>query len=170
MGVYIDSKWRTRGVLPVLAVAVSVTYAAAVVFTPSLAGRNLYEISPKSYLIPVLNGSISEGKRIPARKATSSFAKVTCTIFMPGEESRRFYVKARCYRSLKKNEEPHYLAVILKESDGRASVDRVHCSCKGGSGGHCNHIFALLYQLNDYSCLNIKDIPIDVTCTSRPQS
>ena len=106
---------------------------------------------------------------MPARKATSSFAKVTCTIYA-GEESGRFYVKARCYRSLKKNEEPHYLAVILKESDGRASVDRAHCLCKGGSGGHCNHIFALLYQLNDYLCSNIKDIPIDVTCTSRPQS
>ena len=58
-------------------------YAAAVFFTPSLAGRNLYEISPKSYLVPVLNGSTSEGKRMPARNATRSFAKVTCTIFMP---------------------------------------------------------------------------------------
>ena len=47
---------------------------------------------------------------------------------------------------------------------------QAHCSCKGGSGGHCNHMFALLFQLNDYSCLGVKDIPSDATCTSRPQS
>ena len=27
-----------------------------------------------------------------------------------------------------------------------------------------------LFQLNDYSCLGMKDIPSDGTCTSRPQS
>ncbi|RMX55208.1 hypothetical protein pdam_00024582 [Pocillopora damicornis] len=43
-------------------------------------------------------------------------------------------VKARCYRSLRKNEEPHYLV------------------------------------FNDYSCLGMKDIPSDATCTNRPQS
>ena len=79
-----------------------------------------------------------------------------------------FHVKARCYRFLRKSEEPHFLAVI--KCDGRAEVFKAHCSCKGGSVGHCNHIFALLFQLNDYSCLNSKDIPSDATCTSLPQS
>ena len=78
-------------------------------------------------------------------------------------------IKSRCYRSLRKNEEPHHLAVEFKSGD-RAVDAQAHCSCKGGSGGHCNHIFALLFQLNDYSCLELKDIPSDVTCTSRPQS
>ena len=81
-----------------------------------------------------------------------------------------FHVKARCYRSLRKSAEPHFLAVILRECRGRAEVFKAHCSCKGESGGHCNHVFALLFQLNDYSCLNIKDIPSDATCTSLPQS
>lgn len=78
-------------------------------------------------------------------------------------------VRARCYRSLRKSEEPHYLVVKMKNGD-RAVVAQAHCSCKGGSGGHCNHMFALLFQLNDYSCLGMKDIPSDATCTSRPQS
>jgi len=78
-------------------------------------------------------------------------------------------VKSRCYRSLRKNEEPHYLVLKLKSGDS-GLVTQAHCSCKGGSGGHCNHVFALLYQLNDYSCLGYKDIPSDATCTSLPQS
>ena len=82
------------------------------------------------------------------------------------EESGDFYVKARCYQSRRKSEDPHYLSLILKEDNDKAAVSRAHCPCKGGSGGHCNHVLALLYQLNDYSCLDIKDIPSDVTCTS----
>ena len=73
-------------------------------------------------------------------------------------------MKARCYRSLRKNEEPHYVVVKMKNED-RATVGQAHCSCKGGSGGHCNHMFALLFQLNDYSCLGMKDIPSDATST-----
>lgn len=72
------------------------------------------------------------------------------------EESGDFYVKARCYRSLRKSEDPHYLAIILKEDNDKAAVSRAHCSCKGRSGRHYNHVSALLYQLNDYSCLDIK--------------
>ena len=75
-----------------------------------------------------------------------------------------------CYRSLRKSEEPHFLAVLFTEKDDRAQVFKAHCSCKGGSGGHCNHVFALLFLLNNYSCLNIKDIPSDATCTSLPRS
>ena len=61
---------------------------------------------------------------------------------------------------------------MLKEENDRAAVSRAHCSCKGGSSGHCNHVLALMYQLNDYSWLDldVKDIPSDVSCTSRPQS
>ena len=66
-------------------------------------------------------------------------------------------MKARCYRSHRKSEDPHYLSLILKEDNDKAAVSRAHCSCKGGSGGHCNHVLALLCQLNDYSCLDIKD-------------
>ena len=78
-------------------------------------------------------------------------------------------VKARCYRSLRKNEEPHYVVAKMKNED-RATVGLAHCSCKGGYGGHCNHVFSLLFQLNDYSRWRMKDIPSDATSTSGPQS
>lgn len=70
-----------------------------------------------------------------------------------------FHVKERCYESLRKSEEPHFLAVIFRECDGRAEVVKAHCSCKEGSGGHCSHVF-----------INIKDIPSDTTCASLSQS
>ena len=36
-------------------------------------------------------------------------------------------------------------------------------------GGHCDHIFALLYLLNHWTMLGITDIPADLTCTSIAQ-
>ena len=59
--------------------------------------------------------------------------------------------------------------LVCAHSASFAKISKAHCSCKAGSGGHCNHIFALLFQLNDYSCSELKSIPIDGTCTSRPQ-
>ena len=49
------------------------------------------------------------------------------------------FVKARCYRSLRKNEEPHYL-IIRFESDVRAVVSNAHCSCKRWSLQPCVRI------------------------------
>ena len=77
-------------------------------------------------------------------------------------------IRARCFRSMKKNEDPHTMPVCA-HSDSVAKISKAHCSCKADSGGHCNYIFALLFQLNDYSCSELKSIPIDGTCTSRPQ-
>ena len=36
-------------------------------------------------------------------------------------------------------------------------------------GGHCNHVFALLYLLNHWCMLGIMEIPANHTCTSVPQ-
>ena len=62
-----------------------------------------------------------------ARRAISSFGK-------PGyvydvyvcQQLEDFHVKARCYRFLRKSEEPRFLAVI--KCDGRAEVFKAHCS------------------------------------------
>ena len=69
------------------------------------------------------------------------------------------------YLAIILKEDLHYLAIILKEDNDKAAVSRARCSCKGGSGGHCNHVLALLYQLNDYSCLGIQDIPVMYSIT-----
>ena len=59
---------------------------------------------------------------------------------------------------------------VKKDEKGFAQVVGGHCSCKSGRGGHCNHVFALIYQLQDYYCMDVVDIPAEVSCTSRPQS
>ena len=48
-------------------------------------------------------------------------------------------------------------------------MENAHCSCKGGSGDHCNHLFALLFQLNDCSCSRVNTVPSCSSCTSRRQ-
>ena len=78
-------------------------------------------------------------------------------------------VKARYYRSFRKSEQPHFLVVKFDSGD-KMLVSSAHCSCKGVSGGHCNHVFALIFVLNDYACMNVYDIPSNATCTSLPQS
>ena len=40
----------------------------------------------------------------------------------------------------------------------------------GRAGGHCHHMFALLYLLIHWSFLNLGVIPADKTCTSLPQA
>ena len=40
----------------------------------------------------------------------------------------------------------------------------------GRAGGHCHHMFALLYLLTHWSLLNLGEIPADNTCTSLPQA
>ena len=36
-------------------------------------------------------------------------------------------------------------------------------------GGHCNHVVGLLFTLNHWFLLRLKEIPADKTCTSLPQ-
>ena len=87
---------------------------------------------------------------------------------MPSSESPKlFYCRARSYR---KDDEPHYLFIGFCLQDNRASVPHAHCSCRAGSGGHCNHVLGLIFLLNDLSSSGTLDIPSDATCTSRPQS
>ena len=92
------------------------------------------------------------GKKNAGEKSYKFFREGYVRDIYTCEESDDFYVKARCYRSLRKSEDPHYLAIILKEDNDKAAVSRAHCSCKGGSGGHCNNVLVLLNQINDYSC------------------
>ena len=89
----------------------------------------------------------------------------------PVTDTGNFFAKARCYRSLKKHEQPHFMFFrFIAKGDKTVSVLQAHCSCKAGCGGHCNHIFALLFLFNDYSCSQITEIPSDLACTSRLQT
>ena len=66
--------------------------------------------------------------------------------YAPVTDTVNFFAKARCYRSFRKNEEPHltFLRFIAK-GDKTVSVLHARCSCNARSGGHCNYISALLF-------------------------
>ncbi len=48
-------------------------------------------------------------------------------------------------------------------------VDYAKCHCKAGEGGCCKHVAAVLYTLLDYTNLELKYVPEDVTCTQKLQ-
>ena len=56
---------------------------------------------------------------------------------------------------MRKNEEPHYIFVQFKNEAGESVVSSAHCSYKAGSGRHCNHVIALLFQVNDLGFVNV---------------
>ncbi|KAK3106013.1 hypothetical protein FSP39_010896 [Pinctada imbricata] len=78
-------------------------------------------------------------------------------------------IRARSYRSQRKNEAPHDIEVVIKEGplfDFEASK----CSCAIGSCGCCGHIAGLLYSLAHMKTTGLKSIPCDVAKTSLPQT
>ena len=105
--------------------------------------------TPKVNIDTISKWLESGGKKNAGEKSYKFFREryvydvYTATTTRNSADAYEAFVKSRFYRSLKKSEEPHYLVVKLKNPDG-GLVAEAHCSCKAGSGGHCNHVFALL--------------------------
>ncbi|XP_028418783.1 uncharacterized protein LOC114544312 [Dendronephthya gigantea] len=57
--------------------------------------------------------------------------------------------------------------VHLNQVNGE--VEYAKCSCKAGQGGCCKHVAALLYTILDFVNLNLKHVPVELTCTQLPQ-
>lgn len=76
-------------------------------------------------------------------------------------------VRARCYRSMKKNEEPHKLLLTFRKLS-EPSVMSFSCSCAAGKC-LCQHVVALLFTLCDYKMLGYKKVPPIISKTSKPQ-
>ena len=43
------------------------------------------------------------------------------------------------------------------------------CTCKAGANGYCKHVGALLYTILDFSESGLKQIPLNTSCTEKPQ-
>ncbi|PFX27515.1 hypothetical protein AWC38_SpisGene7791 [Stylophora pistillata] len=81
------------------------------------------------------------------------------------EEDETVFIRARRFKSFRKNEEPHYLQMSFYNEE---VVDH-SCSCKAGQG-ICNHKVALMmYQAAHYSFLKIDAVPEVPSKTSMPQ-
>lgn len=44
----------------------------------------------------------------------------------------KIHVKAKCYKSQKKNEHPHTLSMDLKKEVPAIAITKAHCSCEAG--------------------------------------
>ena len=76
-------------------------------------------------------------------------------------------VRARCFRSMKKNEEPHRLHVVFGNGS-ETKVSFFRCSCAAGQG-LCQHVIVLLYLISHYQLLGLKSVPPIISKTSKPQ-
>ena len=76
-------------------------------------------------------------------------------------------MRAKCFRSMKKNEEPHRLHVVFKRQN-EVAVESFMCSCVAGQG-LCHHVIGLMYTLAHYKMLGLKSVPPFVSKTSKPQ-
>ena len=52
--------------------------------------------------------------------------------------------------------------VHLNQQDG--DFMEAKCNCKAGQGGYCKHVVAVLFTFLDYSNMEAKEIPSEVTC------
>lgn len=77
-------------------------------------------------------------------------------------------VRAKCFRSQKKNETPHDVEVVIKKGPVFEREDS-KCSCAIGISGSCGHIVGLLYSLAHMKASNLKAVPTDVAKPSLPQ-
>ena len=75
-------------------------------------------------------------------------------------------VTARCHRSMKKNESPHSIRMIIP-----ATVENWNgtCTCVAGAGGFCHHAVGLLFYLAHLSMSGNTVLPDEIASTSVPQ-
>ena len=73
-------------------------------------------------------------------------------------------VKCCCFRSMKKNEPPHRLHVVL-DTDGKVISGK--CSCVAGVAGQCNHVYALLYKVEHVVKMKATSFERKKTCTEK---
>ena len=83
-------------------------------------------------------------------------------------ESKTFYFRARCYRSLRKSESPHKIKLAIA-TEQPFDVLASSCTSVAGSLGFCNHAVGLMYLVSHYYLTKTKSVPDDLVCTSLPQ-
>ena len=95
---------------------------------------------------------------------------------MAASDQQRFYFKAKCYHSFRKNDPPHQLKLALCIIKG--DVLHSSCTCVAGKVGFCNHISALMLKVCKFTLYEAKttkdlrdehDENPSVACTSQLQ-
>ena len=74
-----------------------------------------------------------------------------------------FTIKAKCCASMKKIKRVVVVTLTRKTS----TVEKAKCSCPAGASNYCNHIIALLFEIEVYSLKGLTEVPQEVSCTSQ---
>ena len=92
---------------------------------------------------------------------------VRCVLVKPNIKASQtlFLVKAKVHASMKSGQYNVY--VHLDQCDGEVLFAK--CTCKAGQGGCCKHVAALLYTIVDFINMDVKEVPMDLTCTQTGQ-
>ena len=98
------------------------------------------------------------------RKELNFFSFFTVKL---AKEEEGITVRAKCFRSMKKNEAPHRLNVVFKRQN-EVALESFACSCAAGQG-LCHHVIGLMYALAHYQLLGLRSVPPVVSKTSKPQ-
>ena len=76
-----------------------------------------------------------------------------------------FIVRCQVNAEMRKLEYTVY--VHLNQVNG--DIAYAKCQCPAGAGGRCKHVAAILFQLLDFSELDLTEVPDDKTCTEELQ-
>ena len=76
------------------------------------------------------------------------------------KESKTFYFRALCYRSLRKSEPPHKISNLNRAT--LLCTCFTACTCVTGSLGFCNHAVGLMYLVSHYSMTKAKMVHDDL--------
>ena len=75
-------------------------------------------------------------------------------------------MRARCFRSMKKNEDPHSISLAFGQSEPK--ITSWSCSCAVGKG-LCHHVIGLIYTVAHFQMLGLKSVPPVQSKISLPQ-
>ena len=163
--------------------------AAAVRNDEAVASSSSNEISTKSARVwsrnlrVVHKFTVDEAEKlIKLKSKTSTVSKgykfftvgyinnIECRAETVGTDAEnKCHVRARCWRSMRKNEGPQKLKLVLhKRKRQLLDISSCNCSCEAGQG-FCNDMAALLYTLAHSIELGLMAIPPPASCTSLPQ-
>nr|XP_058970809.1 uncharacterized protein LOC131797196 [Pocillopora verrucosa] len=90
------------------------------------------------------------------------------TLLSLNTQDTEVIVRARSYKSQRKNEEPWRLQVEISRTP-EVKITSTSCNCEAGAG-LCNHAIGLVYLLEHYRKLGLKSVPPAMSKTSLPQT
>ncbi|XP_062603500.1 uncharacterized protein LOC134265275, partial [Saccostrea cucullata] len=128
-----------------------------------------YTVIHTVLVLSVSHDNINKPRLFPHSNLLYNYAfKLKLTVYaLDGYEG--CLIRARCYRSQKKNESPHDVEVVIKKGPVFGREDS-KCSCAVGRSGCCGHIVGVLYSIAHMKASNLKAVPTDVAKTSLPQT